>query len=121
MPAEAKKKELIFVVGGAEMGKRSFAEREFPEARLIPDYHSVVREQLAAGLDPGAEAEKLLAEIASGGQTVVITSDELGCGLVPMERSDREYREINGRVNCGIAARADRVYRVLFGIGQRIK
>ncbi len=52
---------------------------------------------------------------------LVIVSNELGYGVVPMEKKDRLWRERVGRVCTCIAARADEVVRVVCGIGTRLK
>ena len=52
---------------------------------------------------------------------LVIISDEIGYGLVPVDVFEREYREKSGRVNCYLAEKADQVIRVVCGIGSRIK
>ena len=51
----------------------------------------------------------------------VFCADEIGCGILPAERKERELRDEVGRVLCAIARRADEVYRVFAGIGVRIK
>ena len=51
----------------------------------------------------------------------MITSDEVGLGIVPLDRKVREWREATGRALCRIAAEADEVYRVSCGIGMKIK
>ena len=51
----------------------------------------------------------------------VIICDEVGNGIVPLDSFEREYRERLGRLLCEIAAKAERVERVVCGIGQRIK
>jgi len=52
---------------------------------------------------------------------VVIVSNELGFGLVPVERSVRAFREVAGRVNQQIAAEADEVHFVVSGVSLRLK
>lgn len=52
---------------------------------------------------------------------VIILTDEIGCGIVPMERRERDWREQHGRICCDLAARAKTVTRVICGIGNRIK
>ena len=51
----------------------------------------------------------------------IIISDEIGNGIVPMEHEEREYRELTGRLLCELANKADRVERIVCGIGERIK
>ena len=62
------------------------------------------------------EAEKYL----SGKDKLVIISDEIGYGLVPIDAFERKYREEAGRVNCFFARKAEQVIRVVCGIGTRI-
>ena len=52
---------------------------------------------------------------------ILIISDEIGYGLVPLDPFEREWREQTGRVCCEIAARADMVLRVTAGIPLVIK
>ncbi len=109
---------MIFVIGGAFQGQNEYAENEFGNKySIVSDYHIKVREDIEKGKDPFKEAEKLL----NKNSNIVITSNELGLGLVPADKAEREYREINGRVNCMFAERAEKVIRVICGIGESIK
>ena len=47
--------------------------------------------------------------------------DEVGNGIIPLEKSERDYRECVGRVLCVLAEKAERVERVHCGISQKIK
>ena len=88
------------------------------EGKVIYDhFHLWVRRLLEQGVDVEAALEELLAAQPDA----LIISDEIGCGIVPMDAFEREYREKTGRLLCAIAARADRVERIVCGIGQRIK
>ncbi len=107
----------ILITGGAGAGKTSWAEAHFPDREIIRGYHREVRGFLLEGEDPLAAAERLLEEKAGA----VVVMDELGCGIVPMDPFERKYREVNGRVACLIAERAEQVIRVVCGIGTRIK
>ena len=51
----------------------------------------------------------------------ILICDEVGSGIVPLERKDRIYREAVGRVLCAAVAKSDRVERILCGIGQCLK
>ncbi|MBQ2910721.1 MAG: bifunctional adenosylcobinamide kinase/adenosylcobinamide-phosphate guanylyltransferase, partial [Clostridia bacterium] len=48
-------------------------------------------------------------------------ADEIGCGIIPLEKSDRIYREALGRFLCDLAAISDTVIRVTCGIPTFIK
>lgn len=54
-------------------------------------------------------------------KTVVIVTNELGCGLVPEYKSGRVFRDIAGRVNQYIASKADEVYFTVCGIPMKVK
>lgn len=51
---------------------------------------------------------------------LVLVSTELGCGVVPVDKQDRLWREAVGRICTCIAAEADEVVRVVCGIGVRL-
>lgn len=101
---------MIFVVGGACSGKSAYVKEKYEGYRIIDDYYKCVASQIEAGEDAAALAQHLDVE----GDTVVI-SREMGCGVVPIEASDRLLREVNGRVNCILAGRADKVIRMVCG------
>lgn len=52
---------------------------------------------------------------------LILICDEVGNGIVPMEKAERDYRECVGRVLCVLAEEADTVERVHCGIPQTIK
>ena len=54
-------------------------------------------------------------------KNAVIVSNELGSGLVPAYRMGSLFRDIAGRINQEIAARADEVWLAVSGIPVRIK
>lgn len=55
-----------------------------------------------------------LADALSRREVVIAT--EIGGGVVPLDRSERDARERAGRLNCLLAARAETVARVFCGI-----
>ena len=52
---------------------------------------------------------------------IVIVTQEIGYGLVPVHAFDRRYRELTGRICTVLAANSDQVDRVVCGIGVTIK
>ncbi|MDD6328109.1 MAG: bifunctional adenosylcobinamide kinase/adenosylcobinamide-phosphate guanylyltransferase [Eubacteriales bacterium] len=113
---------MIFVIGGYAQGKRAYVEREFSKDYVIFDaYHLQVKEQMMHGKDPLACAKELLDKEKVSGEQYIVISDEIGYGLVPVDKKDRMYREENGRVNIFFADHATDVYRVVAGIAQKIK
>lgn len=51
----------------------------------------------------------------------IFICDEIGNGIVPIEKKDRIWREQTGRLTVELASRAERVERILCGLGQRLK
>lgn len=103
----------ILIIGGAHQGKAVLAKRLYPALPLVQNLHARVRDELAAGRDPMALLKTL--------HGCVITCDEVGCGVVPIDRADEAYRETVGRLCCELAEQADAVVRVTAGLPQYIK
>ena len=68
-----------------------------------------------------AEVERLLEVYEESSATWIVVSNEVGLGIVPSSRLGRLYRDILGRVNQAVAARADRVYLTVAGLALEIK
>lgn len=109
---------MILIIGGACQGKLDFAVNELglSQKDICADFHIVMRE----GLKQGKITIEILREVFEGDYKAVI-SDEIGLGIVPMEKENRLWREETGRALCEIAKQCDEVYRVQCGIATRIK
>ena len=113
---------MILIIGGRAQGKRRFAEENFGvtsysdgalgEENAVVNLHEAVRH--------GVRKEEIDAYLAAHPDAVIIC-DEVGCGIVPMAREEREWRENVGRLCTYLAGRADSVWRVFCGIGEKIK
>jgi adenosylcobinamide kinase/adenosylcobinamide-phosphate guanylyltransferase len=68
----------------------------------------------------GAVSE-LIKAIRTTSANVVLVSNELGFGLVPVSRSARAFRDVAGQVNQQIAEAADEVHLVISGQSLRLK
>jgi adenosylcobinamide kinase/adenosylcobinamide-phosphate guanylyltransferase len=106
---------MVLVIGGSNQGKYTFAKTLSED--VIRDFHLQIRDCMEQGNDPGELAEQVLSQHPDA----VFTVAELGCGLVPMDPFDRDYRESVGRISCLLAERAGAVYRVYCGIPVKIK
>ena len=109
-------------IGGTAQGKKVYVTqvRGIAEARIWDNFEEWFREKLqeSAPKSPSPEAESM-AYLEKHPDTVIIC-DEVGSGIVPLDSFEREYRERLGRLLCEIAAKAERVERIVCGIGQRI-
>lgn len=126
---------MIFVTGGCFQGKQQWvlqncqvqpfrvadgavcSMEEIKSAGVLDHFHLLVRRWMQAGKIPADETEKIL----SDNLDIVIITDEIGSGIVPLDVKEREWREVHGRICCQLAGRADAVFRVIAGIGQKIK
>jgi adenosylcobinamide kinase/adenosylcobinamide-phosphate guanylyltransferase len=70
-----------------------------------------------------AHVEALLSTISAlpPSKTVIIVSNEVGLGIVPMHPLSRAYRDLLGWVNQRIARNAERAYFMIAGLGVDIK
>ena len=50
-----------------------------------------------------------------------LVANELGCGIVPMDPFERQFREAFGRLCCRLAQEAKEVHRVICGLGTVIR
>jgi adenosylcobinamide kinase/adenosylcobinamide-phosphate guanylyltransferase len=74
-----------------------------------------------AKVDMTREVADVVQTIRATAARVVLVSNELGFGLVPVSRSARAFRDMAGRVNQQIAEAADEVYFVVSGQSLRLK
>lgn len=65
--------------------------------------------------------KEILDIIAQMDITVIIVSNEVGCGIVPETPLGRKFRDIAGMANNLVAKHADEVYLLTAGIPMRIK
>lgn len=124
---------MRIITGGAFQGKRAFAEKLYPgvewtdggrcaldeirTCRAVYGFHEFVKRWLKQG----KSWEELASLILEENRDLILICDEIGCGLVPVDAFEREYRESTGRVMNALAEQAERVDRVVCGIGRRIK
>ena len=124
---------MRIITGGAFQGKRAFAEKLYPgvewtdggrcaldeirTCRAVYGFHEFVKRWL----EQGKSWEELASLILEENRDLILICDEIGCGLVPVDAFEREYRESTGRVMNALAEQAERVDRVVCGIGRRIK
>ncbi|MCD8036930.1 MAG: bifunctional adenosylcobinamide kinase/adenosylcobinamide-phosphate guanylyltransferase [Clostridiales bacterium] len=105
---------MILVIGGKNQGKTDFVNSNFEGKRVLNRFHEAVRECMEKGEDISALVDEAM-------KYDVVISDEIGCGVVPIDKFERAWREETGRALCLIAERADAVYRLCAGIAIKIK
>ncbi|MCI8505539.1 MAG: hypothetical protein HFI67_05055 [Lachnospiraceae bacterium] len=113
---------MILIIGGACQGKGELALKLAggDKERVLLNVHCRIEEELRMGKSR-EEIQETILEAAFGRKDMVLTADEVGCGIIPMDASLRECRETTGRILCVVAGKAKEVYRVTAGIAQKIK
>ena len=110
---------MEFYIGGMAQGKKAYVlqERGIAKEEIWDDFEVWFREELQGKKPAEEDARAILA----GRPEIAIICDEVGNGIVPMDAFEREYRETAGRICQRIAGASEAVYRVICGIGTRIK
>ena len=99
------------------MNDKDCSFEELCQCQGILKFHHYLERRMAAG-EPVADLAEILYQ---ENPELVIVTDEIGCGIVPMDPFQREVREQTGRVCTALAGKASRVHRVICGVGTVIK
>ena len=135
---------MIFVIGGEHQGKLDYALNltEFNNEDVIDcldldigklkideilnnkkpviyNFNILIRELLKL-YDDETVKEKIGIMFEQSKKAVII-SNEIGYGIVPIDKFERRYREVTGRICCDVAKKSKEVHRVICGIGTIIK
>lgn len=134
---------MIFIIGGEHQGKLEYLFNistfkkedvidclEFDRLNLdeiltnnksvIYNFNNLIKELLLM-YDDEEKVKKTVQTMIKENKKAVIISNEIGYGIVPIDRFERRYRELTGRICCEIAKEAREVHRVICGIGTIIK
>lgn len=126
---------MRLIIGGYAQGRLSYAmehygltEQDVWDAaakplstwngqRIIYHVEALVTGWLCEGKNPCEMAAALLPQW----ENVILITQEVGCGLVPITAEQRAWREAVGRLNTYLARQAETVDRVCCGLGMRIQ
>ena len=116
---------MTLIIGGAVQGKLAYAMEQLHVGQEAVASDPAQEGAILAGLerwlrqetDPMPALERLL-EVRP---RVVILCNEVGSGVVPMDREERAWRERVGRTCCAMAERAACVIRLYCGIPSILK
>lgn len=110
---------MLLIIGGKYQGKRDYAVNELKTAteNIVGDFNENVRKIVFEGGDPSEYLERILEEKPEA----CVLYDEVGCGIIPLDPKEREYRIAAGRLACVLSEKAEQVYRVVAGLGIRLK
>ena len=114
---------MVLIIGGKAQGKLAFAKRALNvtswsegvlgEENCVHNFQQAIRTMQS----PEEEVSVWLSNHPDG----VLICDEVGCGVTPLDREDRAWREKVGRICCVLAQKAEAVYRIHCGLEVRLK
>lgn len=124
---------MILIFGGAYQGKLEYAIKQFGineddifsctdekidfSKTVITDLEKFTLACVEAELDPIKELKSHRNEL----EDKILIASDVSQGIVPMDKTQRAWREINGRALIYLAGESEQVIRVFCGIGQKIK
>lgn len=129
--------KLIF--GGAYQGKLEYALKKYniSEDDVFTCSDKLIEIDLSKRIINGLEKfslaceiagespENLLTEILDSNKDIaddiIFIAEDISCGLVPMDKVERSWRENHGRMMIALASRCNSVERIFCGIPMKIK
>lgn len=126
---------MIFIIGGSYQGKREFACETY---NLTEEDVFVCTEEtteidftkrIIAGIDRfalgcvqrGEEPKDYWMAHEGDWTDKILISDDISCGVVPIDTTMRAWREGTGRANNYLAGKSDHAWRVFCGLGSKLK
>ena len=93
-------------IGGYAQGKLAYVQEKLKgqEIPVVNDLHLWVKQLL----QEGKPAEEIVLQYYKEHPDCIFICDEIGNGIVPMEKQEREYRERVGRLLIRLAGEAER-------------
>ena len=113
---------MILVTGGAYQGKTAYVMREYGIEEISDGRVCSFEEARNARCVRNYEdCISFTEELCRSVPDRIIIMREIGCGIVPLEKSERVWRENVGRCGCIIAANSEKVIRMVCGLPEVIK
>ena len=113
---------MVLIIGGEGSGKRTFA-------RSLGYAEDEMTREIGSSLPVFCQLEQVLREDPSLADALLeplcekelVLCCEVGSGVIPISREERQAREATGRLCVRLAQRADAVVRMVAGIPTAIK
>ena len=93
-----------------------------PDGCILVDCLTLwVTNLMMEGRDPDVEGAQLVASLAELSCPVVLVSNEVGLGIVPMDKMSRDFRDYAGRLHQRLAAVVPSVTFMVSGLPMQVK
>ena len=123
------KTTMELILGGASQGKEAYAKEKYKKAPLDVTwqeeilwnhFHRCVRlwQQQERTLE---QMQQYVDAVCAKTSHLILISNEVGNGVVPLQQEDRAYRDLVGALLIRYAKKAERVERIICQIPQKIK
>ncbi len=123
---------MILITGGAYAGKTDYVKKRYGceiingeqcsfgnvfTAECVSNFHILVKRLIENKIDVISFTEQLCRD----NKKLIVITNEIGCGIIPHEKSDRFWREQAGRAGCIVAENSEIAVRLCCGIATVIK
>lgn len=106
---------MDLVTGGLYQGQEKYIEDNYKSCFELLGF-------VKGELRKGSSEEDIVSLVFSNvNQVEVVNAPEIGAGLIPVDKFERELREVYGRVVCRLSEKAERVIRMVCAIPTVIK
>ena len=125
---------MELIIGGAFQGKTAFAKENFNisdeeiffcDKDSAPEFDKKCISHIERFsfwcVERGFEPADYFFEHVENIEDKIIISDDISCGVVPINKTERAWREANGRLLIKLSKEADHVDRIFCGLSQRLK
>lgn len=130
---------MKMIFGGAYQGKLEYALKKYNISEYDVFYCSSempeidLSKRIIYGLEnfskacetAGESSEEMLMDILRSNEDTscdrIFISEDISCGIVPMDKTERSWRENHGRMMIKLANRCTSVERIFCGIPMKIK
>lgn len=127
---------MVLITGGAYQGKTDIAVKRLciPREDIVDGENCAVDDVFGAAAvrrfeclvrrvmsEKSRDIRVFAREICEKNPSITVIVTEIGSGIVPLDREERDWREETGRACCVLAEFADLVIRVTCGIPTAIK
>lgn len=124
---------MRLIIGGAYQGKLEFTIEKY-QVEIVADGNTCTIEDtfscevlnhfeilIKRFFSTIEETISYLDTLLEKNPSIILICNEIGNGIVPIEKSDRLYRELIGRTSCEVSKRSETVERVFCGLGVYLK
>ncbi len=125
---------MELIIGGAYQGKTDFAKENFAvnddEIFICSKENEPCFDKKCIShlerfsfwcVEQGFEPTDYFFEHAENLEQKIIIADDISCGVVPINKTERAWREAHGRLMIKLSKQAEHVTRIFCGLSQRLK